>query len=280
MRRSVRGFFYYGSISALSVLCPYFPRLAFTIAGLLGRVGYRFLRRNLPEDIRLVFPALSEAQARNTAGAMRSLEAKTLLFDWCLRRSGYEGIKPVVRSDEQFSRMQAPAILAFFHIGAFLGVGAILDQLNAPILALRRGFLVDKPYVDIRVEDTGVDEQYRARIFLRSLEELRRGHFLVSALDVVPAATISVPCIGSRLTLSRGPFVLSRLTGAPIFPIIARWEGTSVRIMVGEPFPTNVSEEEMAAAAARCLEAHVTRWPADLQGVLFESMLAGVNRAG
>jgi lauroyl/myristoyl acyltransferase len=68
------------------------------------------------------------------------------------------------------------------------------------------------------------DPRDRVAHLTRALRHLAAGGLVGIAVDGQQgAATLEVPFLGRRYTVTRGPAVLARLTGAPMVPVLARW---------------------------------------------------------
>ena len=93
------------------------------------------------------------------------------------------------------------------------------------------------------------------------------------------------------MTLPRGPYALSRLSGVPLYPMTKRWQQGAVQIEIGPPLepPPNESlaarhEDALATQAIRWLEPQLsseTQIPRHtlLRKLLKAPMIAGVDGA-
>ncbi len=143
--------------------------------------------------------------------------------------------------------IRPPLILGTFHVGAVDAWGRVIEQLPGDVFIFRRE------------ENDG--EQVRALAFHRALQQLRSGGFVFVALDPAKdAARVEVPFRRGTLSLARGAFVLSRVSGVPIVPFVARSRGKAV---LGEPLAPG-DERGQAAAAARWLERYLAERPDEL----------------
>lgn len=84
---------------------------------------------------------------------------------------------------------------------------------------------------------------------------------------MAPAAA----CLGRMVRLARGPFALSRLTGVPLVPVVARWNDEGrIEIVVDRPIAAPPSglggDAELAATTeiARRMEAHLRARPGEI----------------
>jgi len=113
------------------------------------------------------------------------------------------------------------------------------------------------------------DDQHRARVFTQAIQFLQTGQYVFLPLDPEESARISVPFRGRTMQLARGPFALSRITGAPIIPMIARWNGMRIEYVIGDVIPSG-DETTTAAAAASWLEHHLEQYPDDISSRVLE----------
>jgi hypothetical protein len=227
---------------------------SFGAAAALGRWRNRLSRRwPSPEQVRMLFPHLDKGEAEDVAWAIGALAARNRLLVACLRRHGLAPVRKLVRTPEGFSALRPPLILGTFHVGALHALGAALERLPGPVLALRQGPLY-RPRPPLEIATTAGDEQGRAAAFQRAVAHLRSGGFVAQALDLPAGPGLRVSCLGRELELGRGPFALARITGAPLVPLVARWRGGAVEVRVGEALAP-------ASPAARC-----TGWEQDFAG--------------
>jgi hypothetical protein len=235
----------------LAPLAGSWPRLAFSGAGAVGRLRNWLSRRwPSPEQVQTLFP-----------------------------RQGVDPVRPLVRAGADFGALRPPLVLGFFHVGAVQALGVAVERLPGPVLVLRQGS-IHTPRPPVRVESTEGDGQRRAASFRRALDHLAEGGFVVMALDIVPGPGFRVPCLGRSIELARGPFALARIAGAPMRPLVARWQGGGVAAEAGEVIAAEAMpdreawEEALAAEAARWLERYLLESPAELGLGLLRSLLA------
>ena len=265
--------------SALTPLVPRAPRLALGGAATLGALRNRISRRwPSPDDVRQLFPTLDPATAARVAWTIGGLEARNRAAVAGIRRAGFQAVRPLVRIPESFARLRPPLVLGTFHVGAVQALGPALEGLPGPVLALRQGILHPlRPPVE--VASTEGDEQRRAAVFQRALTHLGAGGFVVLALDVTPGPGLRVSCLNRPLELARGPFALSRLAGAPLMPLVARWRRGGVEIVTGEelaPSPAprgRDGEGALAASAADWLERYLREAPEEIGLGLLRALL-------
>jgi hypothetical protein len=255
-------------------------RWALSTAAVLGRIRNRLSRRwPDPEQVRSLFPHLDQSTTSRFAWSIGGLEARNRLLAASIRRAGLEPLRPLVRVPESWAALRPPALLGMFHVGAIQALGAALEQLPGPALALRHGSLfVSRPPLELAT--TEGDEQSRAALFHRALDYLNRGGFVALALDVVQGPALRVSCLGRSLALARGPFALARLTGAPLVPLVARWRSEEVEVLLGEALPPPERgegpeswESALATSAARWLERYLLASPGELGLGLLRNLL-------
>jgi hypothetical protein len=251
------------------------PRSALAGAAALGRTRNRLSRRwPAPEEVRALFPHLDPRAAARVAWSIGGLEARNRVLAASLRRAGLDPVRPLVRVS--FPPLRPPLLLGTFHVGAMHALGPALERLPGPVLALRHGPLY-RPRPPVEMLSTAGDEQSRATVFQRALSHLTGGGFVAMALDVAPGPGLRVPCLGRTLELARGPFALARLTGAPIRPLVARWQAGGVEVEVGEPLAAGgqAVESALATAAGRWLADYLLASPTETGLGLLRSLLAG-----
>ena len=245
MKRAVR------ALAARLVGMSGSPHVALRGGALLAPVARRFRRVPSAHDLHARFPHLTHEQARALGPLMlREFVRAELLAMW-LRRKGRAGARTMLTSAEPPRLPSAPLIAGTFHIGPVHALGAALESLPAPLLALRNATPVPS------------GEQERAAKFYEAATWLRNGGVVLMALDPQYATRIHVPFFGGTLGLARGAFALARLTGAPIVPVVARWRGTRVDVVSGQPFDGG-DERGLAASAARWLEEHLRANPDEI----------------
>jgi hypothetical protein len=180
---------------------------------------------------------------------------------------------------DTFTALRPPLVLGTFHVGAVQALGAVVERLPGPVLILRQGALYEpRPPVD--VESTEGDDQHRAASFLRALEHLGGGGFVVLALDVTQGPGLQASCLGRALELARGPFAMARLAGAPLVPLVARWRRGGVEAEIGQALAVDPTlgpaawEGALAVSAGRWLERYLLESPSELGLGLLRILLA------
>lgn len=251
------------------------PRLAFAAAGALGSLRNRLSRRwPSPEQVQLLFPQLTRWEAGRIAWEIAGNEGRNRLLIEAIRRAGPSSVRPLVAtSAEVFAPLRPPLLLGMFHTGAIQALNVAVERLPGRVLVLRQGALYP-PVPPVAVESTDGDGQRRAAAFRRALLHLKEGGFVVLALDGVQGPGLPVSCLGHSLELARGPFALARLTGAPLRPLVARWERGRIGIVVGDELRADLPavsgreapewEGAFAVASARWLERYLESSPVEL----------------
>jgi lauroyl/myristoyl acyltransferase len=255
---------------ALGRLASLSPRLGFLTSDALARIWAITSRRPTRAELRALFPDLTTADA-----VLRRFwvsHARTLLLGGWIRRDGIAPIRMLVRQNDAIARLRPPMIVGTFHIGPTLGLGTLSERLQGETLVLRgTQFPLDRATRDNVNLIEGTDQQ-RAATFHRAIERLRDGGFVIMALDPNEAHRIAVPFLGGTLHLARGAFAMARVAGVPIVPLVARWDGDAIELIVGEPLPVSNDEQVLAGAAARWLEAYLRESPGELSYRILELM--------
>lgn len=250
------------------------PLAAISAAGVAGAARNRLSRRwPSTAQVRALFPHLGPVAAAVVAARIGALEARNRVQVRCVARAGLDPLRPLVSVADALVALRGPCILATFHVGATHTLGPALEQLSAPVLALRLGSLaaVHPPVESITTEGA---EQQRAAVFYRAKRQLDNSGFVAMAVDVVRGAWTEAACLGRPLRLARGAFALSALTGAPIVPLVSRWTRRGAHVVVGAPLrpahdtghtaDPEVFEQALAGAAAAWLERSLLGAPAEL----------------
>jgi lauroyl/myristoyl acyltransferase len=95
-------------------------------------------------------------------------------------------------------------------VGAFHGIRAALASIKRAELVMR----------DMPMHDAAS----RAAALKRAVDHVKDGGIVVATIDGPGgSSTGEVTCLGRRIVLRRGPFVLTRLTRAPLIPVVCAW---------------------------------------------------------
>lgn len=246
------------------------PRAAFfavdALAGLLAIASRRHTRAGL----RTLFPNLSRADAGRVLVRIWRTHMRTLLLGGWMRRSGASPIRKLVRENEAVRRLRPPMIVSTFHIGPTFGLGVLSEWLQGETLVLRgTQFPLDRATRSNVNLVEGTDQQ-RAASFHRAIEQLRQDGFVIMALDPMEANRIAVPFMRGTLHLARGAFAMARIARVPIVPLVARWNGNEIELVVGDPLPPSYDEQVLAASAALWLERYLLESPGELSHRILE----------
>jgi hypothetical protein len=248
----------------LSRFVPSHPRLAFRLAGTIGSARHRLTGRWPSQtEVRTLFPHLGPDEAMRIAHEIGALTERNRVLVRSILRYGLDPIRPIVSMKGAVDR---PCILGTFHVGALHALGPVLETIGRPVLAFRRGPIFT-PRPPLVIETTTGNEQQRAAAFHRAVITLRDGGVVVLALDDVPARSIESQCLGRTLPLAPGAFALSRLTGAPVLPLVARWTSAGVSVIAG-------SESLQEDTAATWLERYLVESPGEITLGLLRNLLS------
>jgi len=270
--RRVRARFSRSLSMGLGLLAALSPRLAFAAAGALAALLSIASRRHTRAGLQSLFPQLPHDAAGRIRRRIWITYARTLMLTGWMRRGGRTSILALVRENEAVRRLRPPMIVSTFHIGPTLGLGVLSERMQGETLVLRgTQFPVDGHARHNLNLIEGTDQQ-RAATFHRAIERLRQNGFVVLALDPHEAHRIAAPFLGRTLQLARGPFAMARIARVPIVPLVARWAGNEIELIVGEPLPVLDDEQALAASAAQWLESYLRESPGELSGRILELM--------
>ena len=189
---------------------------------------------------------------------LRSETRTDVLIFWWVRH-GRAGVRELVRNVRVPELPRPPLIVVTFHVGPLLALGAALESSLGSVFA---------PVEQRRDGDTEAHrERLRLQTFYDAAQVLRGGGCVVMALDPQDAVWIRVPFFGRTASLARGAFALSRMTGAPIVPVVTRWRGSRVELVSGDPLDAPDGpdgEHAHAAAVARWLEDYLRTNPEEI----------------
>jgi len=150
-------------------------------------------------------------------------------------------------------------VIVTWHVGAMYGIRAALHSLGKPVLNLR-----DLPLRDFNE---------RARALKKAVDHLRAGGLVTAMLDGPGGtSTSSVTCLRRRIVFRRGPFVLGRMTGAPLIPVVCNWTRDGrIAVRTASPLESSVRaitapaiEDALAASAAAWLDQYLRAQPHQL----------------
>jgi lauroyl/myristoyl acyltransferase len=253
---------------ATVVLARRWPAGLYGSLGCIARASARPAHRQATlQRIRTVFPELADAPARRVATELRGAELKTRALAVALAHTRSEPAYPPVAVDRAFAAVRGPAILATFHVGAIGALGAAIRRIPGEILALHRmDWRMPSNVAGAYVPHTDVGG---AAVFYRSVMTIRRGGCVLLLVD---GTAHEVSVLDRSLMLARGPFALARMTGAPVVPVFARWDGASIDVVCGATIAATDDELTMARAMAVALERHLLRHPAAIGEMLLRRL--------
>ena len=221
-----------------------------------------------------VFPHASEEEISHLARKIFRNFARYLVdygrFRWA-PQEGFETVIPVLEGGENLKDAFDPGrgmILVTGHIGNWELGGLFFGHrgLKVNVVTLPDG----SQQID------AIRKMYRGQYSINtivldgspfaSLEmvaALKRGETVAMLVDRWRKADgVASPFLGGMHYLPRGPFVLSRMTGAPILPAFVVRDGASYRGIVEPPF--TVEQEDLRPYATRtsqALERLIRRYP-------------------
>jgi lauroyl/myristoyl acyltransferase len=256
-----------------------------TVIGLAGRAGaIAQLVRPRPDAAELMTlfagrTAAGGADFRAIASEMSVRRFRSRALMALIRRNGPEVGIPLLEPGgapglEALRDRRAPAILVSWHVGPPSGIGATLARLGIPALGVMRR----TPYQRVgtcEIANTSGGPTQRTAALWRAVQQVKDGGLVIIAADGQEGArTAEVACLGRLVTLARGPFVLARLSGAPLIPIASRWTSSGrIAVHLGDPLRTDAARPEdgdrfehaCAAAMAAWLESYFLSAPAELR---------------
>jgi lauroyl/myristoyl acyltransferase len=176
-----------------------------------------------------------------------------------------------VRPNAALNALRPPMVVATFHIGPTFGLAALTERLQGEKFVLRGTQFPASRNRPAHVQVVAGTDQQRAAVFHRAVETLRNGGFVIVALDPQEAQRIAVPFLGRTIQLARGPFAMARIAKVPVVPVVARWDGHAIDLIVGDALPPG-EEQEMAKDAGAWLERYLTENPGELSYRILELM--------
>jgi hypothetical protein len=237
-----------GSILALAALAAVMaraPRVALLLSDVLARLTLRAGRRRAPHDL--------------DAGALRrfwSNHVRQLVLGLCVRHYGTRALHAMLLPSRELDALAPPSILVTFHTGPIQAFSAVLERLGRTVV-LREG----RHSQTVEVVDTSGDRG--ALAVVRGVRWLRDGGFVFLALDPHTASWVHAPFRGKTLRLARGAFALARLSGAPIVPVVTRWRGSRIELVMGDAMHGD-DEQALAARVAQWLESYLDAHPGEI----------------
>lgn len=256
---------------AIVLLARLWPQGLYGSVGCLARATAPLTRRRATaRRIGAMFPHLTPAEAQRAARELHASTLKSRALGIALARTRDEPVFPPIDVDAAFAAVRGPAILTTLHVGAVGALGGALRQLPGEVAALHRmQWTLPSNVAGLYVTDTDVGG---AAAFYRAVATVRRGGCVLILVD---GTGYEVSVLGRGMTLKRGPFALARMTGAPVVPVFARWNGAAVDVVCGETIAPLDDEAAMARTMAAVLERHLLEHPA----AIGEQLLGHLSRA-
>ncbi|HVQ28724.1 MAG TPA: hypothetical protein VMV21_04045 [Vicinamibacteria bacterium] len=232
------------------------------MAGAAGQAAQRLGLHGPSEgELRELFPEAEPASLRRVATQVTALEFRNRLLLETVRRRGLEALAPLAAPADSWRSLAPPAVLVSFHLGALYALPAALRALRAPALVIREGpFYEPPPGHAVAFTRGGVEK--RAAVLADAVRQLRTSGFVILAIDRPGGApTEPVSCLGRLVRFRRGAFALSRLTGAPVVPVTARWESSrGIRIEAHAALASPEAAAEQALAFENELARNAAAW--------------------
>src|SRR5690606_12671472 len=258
------------------------------IASAAGRLSAQLRGRPRPADVAAVLaghPALASLDPVRIACEAKASTYRARALLALARRRGLDAVVPLLEREgigplQSLATPGVSAVVVTWHFGAGCGLSAAFHRYGIRGWALTRNALpAEHASVSLRVGRDGDD---RARALWRAINLLKDegGVIVVAADGMAGERTRPVPLLGRQARLSRGPFVLARLTGAPLVPVVATWTAArTLKIVVGRPLVvdaprTDVDAFETAAAraAAAWMEDRIVAMPSDLRPHIYRAL--------
>lgn len=238
-----------------------YPRTAVAAADFIGWSSARLGLGLSDHDVRRFFPDLSDVEIGRIRRAAWRRWVRLRVLDAASAWPGADWPYPPLAHEAVLPTIEAPAILASFHVGPIPATGMLLEQLPESTVVLHVG---QSARPSLEVVAVGADDWSRAAALRAGVDALRDGKYVFLMVDAnVFPATLEVEMFGRTTRLARGAFALSRMTGVPIVPFAARWRGRRIELVTGTPIQPG-SESETAAATAAWFEQFVRDAPEEI----------------
>ena len=234
------------------------------------RAQARTLRANLAR----LFPRASDRERARLARRIFRNYARYLVdygrFRWA-PPEGFETVLPVIEGAANLQAAFAPGrgvILVTGHVGNWELGGAFFGHRGHKVN------VVTLPDGDRQID--AIRQTYRGQYSIATIvldgtpfapiemmAALRRGEMVAMLVDRWQGAdSILAAFLGGMLALPRGPFALSRATGAPVLPAFVVREGGAYKGIVEPPFVVSDDRlEPYATRVAETLERIIRRYP-------------------
>jgi hypothetical protein len=218
----------------------------------------------------LILPALGARELRTARRRLRSSEWKSRALGVVMNTATADPTFPQVDMDGPLPDPSRPTVFVSLHVGAMAAIAAVLQQLPNEVVALHRmDWRMPSNVVGVYVART---EVARVAGFHRALVTLRQGGHVFMPIE---GQSVRVSLFGRPFLLTRGPFALARLTGAPIVLLFGRWRGGRARIFVGRPTAAGPDEQAMALAVSREIELYFRSYPGEVTDRLITGLIDG-----
>ena len=182
---------------------------------------------------------------------------------------------PKLISSVDPSSLTPPLVLTTFHLGPMTAFIPFLVRLPGPT-STPVAAAVDAPraralYQDKLLSQPVQDDRQRIQAFTHAVRTLRSGGFALVVADAFGTARVPATVLGRDVDLAGGAFALARLTGAPLLPLVPRWERGTVRMLAGDRIPAG-DPSMMAAALGGWLEDYLREHPRELTAQIAEAL--------
>jgi lauroyl/myristoyl acyltransferase len=249
-------------LQAIAAGIPHFPVAGLFLVDAIAALSFPLIRRRSLLELPEPFERLTPAETRAALKREWAYKLRNLMLYHSVQRSGLKALAAVT-GEQSLDHVPAPAIMATFHTGPIAAFASVLRNTRTHVLVFRRTRREQRHPSRHPFAETGETEDQRALALHQGARHLRDGGSVFMVFDPATASRIGAPFFGRSLQLARGPFVLARLSRAPIVPVITRWRGYSVEVITGQPI-LHPDEDVMAAMVAGWLETYYTENPTEI----------------
>lgn len=251
--------------------------LAFRITDAVAACTVFARRGPSSRNVARLFPQLSGARRRAIIRSAWRTQARHFLLEALVRRRRIAALHSLLRPSAALDSLRGPVTLVTFHTGPLLALVAAAERLNGDVLAIRSSEVQMPRVTTVQVRRTTGSVEERAAIIVDAVQHLRRGGFVLVAADPQHGSTLAVPFLRAHIRFARGAFSPSRLTRTPVVPILSRWRGNEVELVIGTPLEGH-DEESLATSASHWLETYLRENPEEL-AQRFIDLLGSSSRA-
>lgn len=252
-------------------------RLLYGVGDVIAFATYLTCRaqaRTLRANLARLLPRGSDRERARLARRIFRNYARYLVdygrFRWA-PREGFEAVLPALEGAEHLQAAFVPGrgvILVTGHVGNWELGGAFFGHRGLKVN------VVTLPDGDRQID--AIRQTYRRQYSIATIvldgtpfapiemmAALKRGELVAMLVDRWQGAdSLPAPFLGGRLWLPRGPFALSRATGAPVLPAFVVREGGAYKGIIEPPFVVAGDRfEPYAARVAATLERIIRRYP-------------------